>query len=102
METVSAKMPKRLQRILEAKNKHRISRPSKPVPPIPRESSESSDGESEGEDGLGWKPVVRRHLKTGFDDAMVLAFEELDGVDVVYEEQEGGGKVARLAVCYPH
>lgn len=102
METVAAKFPKRLQRVLDAKNKRRTSRPSRPIPPLPQESSESSSDESEneGEDGLGWRPVMRSHLKQGFDDAAVLAFEELDDVDVVYEEQEGGGKVAKLTVSY--
>lgn len=102
MEVVTAKFPKRLQRIIDQKHKQHLPRPSKLVPPIPVEASESSDSESEERDGLGWKPVGRSHLKTGFDDAAVLAFEELDGVDVVYEEQVGRGKVAKLTVRFAY
>lgn len=51
----------------------------------------------ESEESLRWRPVPRAHLQSGLDDA-VLSFEEIDGVDVQFEEVEGGGRIAKFSV----
>ena len=49
-------------------------------------------------DDLPWKTVSHRH-EAGLDNALsgIMEFEEVDGVEVVYEETETG-KVARFNV----
>lgn len=98
METV--KFPKRLQRVLQPKNKRR-PQPQPPslaaITPVD-DGSDSDESDTSESGGLKWRAVPRAELRTGFDDAAVLAFEELDDVEVIYEEQEGGGRVAKLAV----
>lgn len=95
VETVVAKFPKRLQRVLEARSNRHSSFAA--TSKLPKDTGDI--GSEEEGDGLDWKPVGRGHLKTGLDDAAVLAFEEIDDVDVVFEQYEGGGKVAKLTVC---
>ena len=47
---------------------------------------------------LPWKTVRRpREAHLGFEDG-ILELEEVEGVEVVYEETEKGGKVARFNV----
>lgn len=57
-----------------------------------RESLRSSGSK----DTLRWRPVPRAQLQSGLDDA-VLSFEEIDGVDVEFEEVEGGGRIAKFS-----
>ena len=54
--------------------------------------------EARSADDLPWK-VVSRRQESGIDDAFegVMELEEVDGVQVVYEETDGG-KVARFHV----
>jgi hypothetical protein len=48
-------------------------------------------------DGLSWRPVVRTHV-AGLDfDEGLLELEEVDGVQVVYE-QTANGRVAKFLV----
>lgn len=99
MEAVKLKIPKRLEAELQRRRKRRLSRPALRVPPLlAKSASESSDEASEDKEKLQWRPVPRSRLHTGFDDAAVLTFEEIDDVDVIYEDVEGGGRVAKLAV----
>lgn len=97
METV--KLPKRLQKVLQPKDKRRPRRSSAAIPPLVDDGSDSDESDT-SDSGLKWRAVPRAELRTGFDDAAVLAFEELDDVEVIYEEQEGGGRVAKLAVSH--
>lgn len=96
METV--KFPKRLQRVLQSKNKRRPQRLSDAELPSADSGSDSNESDASESECLKWRAVPRAELRTGFDDAAVLAFEELDDVEVIYEEQEGGGRVVKLAV----
>jgi hypothetical protein len=51
-------------------------------------------------DALNWKPVKTAALG-GFSDAGgMMMFEELDGVDVKWEEGANGQKTAKFLVCY--
>lgn len=96
METVKLKIPKTLERELQRRRMKRTRRVKPPLPPSPTSASENS--ESEDDQKLLWRPVLRSQIRSGFDDAAVLAFEEIDDVNVVYEDLEGGGRVAKLAV----
>jgi len=50
-------------------------------------------------DALNWKPVKTAPMG-GFSDAGgMMMFEELDGVDVHWEEGLNGQKVAKFMVC---
>lgn len=53
------------------------------------------------DDPLRWRPVQRSHLQAGLDDA-VLSFDEIDGVDVEFEQLPDGGRIAKFSVgrCY--
>lgn len=97
METAKVKIPKSLERALQRRNKRRLSRHSEP-PEAPSNSDPSSPEDDEDRGNLPWRPVARSQLRSGLEEAAVLAFEEIDGVDVVYEEQHDGRRVAKLAV----
>ncbi|KAF8320485.1 DEAD-domain-containing protein [Clavulina sp. PMI_390] len=96
METAKIKIPKALERQLQRRQARKSHSRVPPLPQAPDSDSDSDDGSASGETTFAWRPVARSQLRTGFDDAAVLAFEEIDDVDVVYEETEGGGKVAKL------
>ena len=50
-------------------------------------------------DALNWKPVKTAPMG-GFDDGGgMMMFEELDGVDVKWEEGANGQKTAKFVVC---
>src|SRR4051794_22049909 len=61
----------------------------------------ASDSDSEP-NGLAWKPVARPAgalLGSGLDeDGGLLMIEEIDGVDVEYQDAEGGGRIVKLKV----
>ena len=100
MQTAKVRVPKGLERALKQRKARKEARLAVTKAPADQDepSSEDSGSESETEgSSIRWRPVNRSHM-TGFDDAAVLAFEEVEGVDVVYEEVEGGGRVAKLAV----
>jgi hypothetical protein len=94
MESVKVTIPGAALRRATLKRKRRVSEPVAPVP-----TDDLSDGEESSVNPLKWRPVARSNIRTGFEDAAVLAFEEIDGVDVHYEEVEGGGRIAKLSVC---
>ena len=117
MEAVklSVKLPDRLQRRLKARKLQSSSKPSRPSLPVASSDNEESDKEKEEfaskpessssgartqkDDGrLQWRPVQRSQIKSGLEDAAVLEFEEIDDVEVVYEEAAGGRKIAKLVV----
>lgn len=100
MAAAKVKIPKTLEHALRRRNKYRLSRHTEPVEveASPYDNHDAQTGDSEDGERLPWRPVPRSRLRSGFEDASVLAFEEIDGVDVVYEEQEGGRRVAKLAV----
>jgi hypothetical protein len=54
---------------------------------------------SKTQDELSWKSVGRKQTGSGMDafDGM-LELEEVNDVEVYYEEIEGGGKIARFRV----
>jgi hypothetical protein len=98
METVKVKIPKSLELALQRRNKRRLSRHTEPPEASPGSNTGTQPEDDEDRENLPWRPVARSQLRSGFEDAAVLAFEEIDGVDVIYEEQEDGQRVAKLAV----
>jgi hypothetical protein len=104
MNTVklSVRLPERLRKRVKGQNlprRRKVSRSLLSSEPTISPEKESGHDSRDEESGLVWRPVARSQLRSGFDDAAVLTFEEIDDVDIVYEELEGGRKRAKLAVC---
>ena len=53
-------------------------------------------------DGLGWRPVNTSSFAGMDDGGGMMMFEELDGVDVAWDEDQSGRKVARFVVSGLH
>jgi hypothetical protein len=98
MESAKLRVPKSLERALRHRNKRRLSRHTEPVKTTPGSNHESQPGLDEDAEPLPWRTVPRSRVRSGFDDTVVLSFEEIDGVEVIYEEQKGGRRVAKFAV----
>lgn len=112
METVelTVKLPRRLEKVTgKRKAPYKTGLSRKPAKTVPDHSEDDSLVEGEGtrpttesptisHEHFSWKPVQRSQIRAGLDDAAVLTLEEIDDVDVVYEEDANGRKIAKLVV----
>ena len=96
MSTSSLKLPARLQSKLEKRKRRASSGKHQDLPS--QEDVEDEDEDAVDSSGLLWRPVPRSNINSGFEDAAVLQFEEIDDVDVQYEDVPGGGRVVKLVV----
>jgi len=98
MESAKVRVPKSLERALRHRDKRRLSRHTEPVKATPGSNHDSQAGHDEDGERLPWRTVPRSQLRSGFDDTVVLSFEEIDGVEIIYEEQKDGRRIAKFAV----